>query len=1029
MHTIRGESSTELLQKVASELLTIKRRADLIRIFKTMLQANIGYTQAAIYILDSDTNQLYNLLHTDDLTQEHSVFCPQIQLKELSIAEILMDDSPDLSGFSEFSTEVDRHRSLVEKYLCKPVAKGAMFLTFSLRENNDFIGNLFLLFEDSSSLQPDLVDYLKLLAVTINMAVVHLLAVERQTVLGKNGQLLNLFRISCALTNVRELTDLQRIVQEMILAHFGAASCVVILKSERETSRCLLVAHEPAYFTNANPEGVYGVLFSAFDDCYRKTVNDPRPFLYNLEMLRSLAHKAPLLQAELTSGIVQKVVYPIGFEGGNQGYLFFSYTHQSAIAGLDTPQNRLFLTQFSCVISQLIEQQDVRKRIAQQDMITRLGTLIASVRTNEELLDVIQKNLKDVIGFAYTSISTINDGFMDKVLSSDEPQLFNLESLVYQHPLPEYLKIDYDSGIRQVVKTKFSKAGDAFGFWVLAFDHDREITASTLQLIKDLASQLSVSVQNIMINVKYELREKENNRLIQFSNAIASVQDRHKLAKIIKEHLSELFGIDDFLLWSVTPDFHYRSPVLFDQTSWLRSHPCFQTNTEAQFRNADGIHDTLIDRNGVSYFSEEALKSAYPDNRYFVREETDNQLIDLGGSVLRVGNEVVGILTFFTRRSDLVREKEDLFLSICSQLAIMASNRITTDRISEQLAEIKRYNERLDDEKIHLLNELELPAHKSDMIGSSVGIQTVFRLIQQVAYTESTVLILGETGTGKELVARSVHDNSPRKSKLMVKVNCAALPANLVESELFGHEKGSFTGALEKRIGKFELANQGTLFLDEIGEMPLELQGKLLRVLQEKEIERVGGKASIKVDVRVIVATNRNLEKEVALGNFRSDLYYRINIFPIRLPPLRDRIADVSLLANHFITKYAAKAGKEIKSLNSSVLREMQRYHWPGNIRELEHTIERSVLLTRGDTLKMVDIPKTTPALDERSIYSDKKIMTLYESERAHIMHIIKLCRGKIHGQNGAATLLGIPPSTLNSKMKKLNLGKQDIRF
>ncbi|GAB4029194.1 sigma 54-interacting transcriptional regulator [Spirosoma jeollabukense] len=1062
MVLLRDAYSTERLQKVATELLSIKRRADLIRLFNTILQSEIGYVQAAIYILDSDTNQLYNLLHAADRIQDYAVFSPQINLKELSIAEILMDDSPDLSGYREFNTDVDRHRSFVGKYLCNAPAPGFRMLSFSLRENNDFIGNLFLLFEEASQLLPDFVDWLKLVAININMVVIHLLAEERMVALGKNAQLVNLFNLSCALTNAGEFTDLHRIVHEKLLPYLGAVSCVVVLQNDGETRCYLMVINESESISPTVTEDVYAEPYTVYTACYGTALADKKLTLYGLDTLSTVAHKAAHLQAELSRGIRQKVVYPLDADGQNFGFLFLNYTHNNAITDLDSPAVGQFLHQFACAIFRLIDQEQVRKRMAQQEMIIQAGALIASVRNNDELLEVIKKSLKDVIGFTHTSMSainsdqssasaymldyqsisrhhsdysrvvssryTLNDGFIDKVLLSDDPLVFNLDHQSRQRPLPDYLAINYDSGIRQVVMTKFVRANEAFGFWVLSFDHDRMISTNTLRLIRDIASQLSVSVQNIMINVKYERREKERNRFTQFSNAIASIQDRTKLAKTIKEHLMDLFSIDDFQIWSVTPDFRYRSPVLFDQASLLLNHPCFQTDTDGQFKNDDGIYDALIDKAGVSYFSAAALLSAYPDHTYFSQEATANQLIDMGGSVLRVGNEVIGILTFFTQHSHLVREKEELFLSICSQLATMASNIITTDRISEQLAEIRNYTERLEDEKIHLLNALDLPANKSYMIGESVGMQAVLKLIQQVAYTESTVLILGETGTGKELVARSVHDNSPRKSKLMVKVNCAALPANLVESELFGHEKGAFTGALEKRIGKFELANQGTLFLDEIGEMPLELQTKLLRVLQEKEIERIGGKATIKVDVRIIVATNRNLEKEVALGNFRSDLYYRINIFPIRLPPLRDRIVDIPLLASHFISKYATRVGKEIKSLTSSVLREMQRYHWPGNIRELEHLIERSVLLTKGDTLKIVDIPKTNPALQEQQLFPDKKITTLHENERAHILRIIKLCNGKIHGQNGAATLLGIPPSTLHSKMKKLNLGKQEIR-
>lgn len=300
-------------------------------------------------------------------------------------------------------------------------------------------------------------------------------------------------------------------------------------------------------------------------------------------------------------------------------------------------------------------------------------------------------------------------------------------------------------------------------------------------------------------------------------------------------------------------------------------------------------------------------------------------------------------------------------------------------------------------------------------------------MIAQVASSDSTVLLQGETGTGKELIARAIHNSSSRKSKLMVKVNCATLPANLIESELFGHERGSFTGAFERRIGKFELANNGTLFLDEIGDMPLDMQVKLLRALQEKEVERVGGKTTIKTDVRIIAATNRDLEKLMEEGKFRSDLFYRLNIFPITLPSLRNRMEDIPELVSYFILRYAKKCGKEIRTIAAKALQELIHYDWPGNIRELEHLIERSVLLSTGDTIKEIHLPHKKKNLFSASDREDAPIRTMDENEKEHILKILKHVRGRIGGVGGAAELLGVPTSTLNSRMKRLGIRKEHL--
>lgn len=307
------------------------------------------------------------------------------------------------------------------------------------------------------------------------------------------------------------------------------------------------------------------------------------------------------------------------------------------------------------------------------------------------------------------------------------------------------------------------------------------------------------------------------------------------------------------------------------------------------------------------------------------------------------------------------------------------------------------------------------------IIGKSNKLEGVIEKIKVVAPTDTSVLVVGESGTGKEKVAHSVHELSDRSAQPIVVVNCAALPHSLIESELFGHEKGSFTGANTMRIGKFEQANGGTVFLDEIGELPLDSQVKLLRVLQEKEIERLGGNKTIKVNVRIVAATNRSLEKEVAEGRFRLDLYYRLNVFPIELPPLRERKEDIELLADFFLAKYAAASRRNITSINKNALEQLLNYNWPGNIRELEHLIERSVLLAKTAEIESFDLPENP---DKFSVEAPGQLKSMEEMERDHIMNALKSSNGKVSGIGGAAELLKLQPQTLYSKMKKLGIDK-----
>ena len=312
------------------------------------------------------------------------------------------------------------------------------------------------------------------------------------------------------------------------------------------------------------------------------------------------------------------------------------------------------------------------------------------------------------------------------------------------------------------------------------------------------------------------------------------------------------------------------------------------------------------------------------------------------------------------------------------------------------------------------------------MIGTSASMLEVLDHVQRVATTDISVLVLGESGTGKELVAQCIHHLSKRKDKPLITVNCAALPSTLIESELFGHEKGAFTGATDQRIGKFEQADKGTIFLDEIGELSLELQVKLLRVLQEKEIDRIGGKKTIPTDVRVIAATNRNLEKEMADGHFRIDLYYRLNVFPICLPPVRKRPEDILSLAQHFIDKSSKAMGKTVTGFSTRAEEKLLSYHWPGNIRELNNVIERSVLLADGpliDNLTFLAMPQNN--FTSSSQGKSDQVRTIDEIERDHILSVIQECRGKIAGKGGAAEALKMNTSTLNSRMKKLGIEKK----
>ena len=340
-------------------------------------------------------------------------------------------------------------------------------------------------------------------------------------------------------------------------------------------------------------------------------------------------------------------------------------------------------------------------------------------------------------------------------------------------------------------------------------------------------------------------------------------------------------------------------------------------------------------------------------------------------------------------------------------------------RAESALAEILRLKEQLEGERAYLQEEIKLGNNHGNIIGQSNALKHVLHKVGQIASSNTTVLIHGATGTGKELVARAIHSLSLRKNRALVKVNCATLPANLIESELFGHEKGAFTGSLAKHLGRFEIADGATLFLDEIGELPLELQAKLLRVLQEGEFERVGSSHTIKVDVRIIAATNRQLEEEVRNGRFREDLWYRLNIFPITLPPLRDRTEDIPLLVDFYVKKIAKRLGKAIEIIPEVVMTVLQNYNWPGNIRELENVLERAVINSSGPKLRLAD--ELAQSVKNVSATAAKTMETV---EREYILQVLEQTNWKVSGKDSASEILGLDRSTLRARMSKFSIEK-----
>ncbi len=382
--------------------------------------------------------------------------------------------------------------------------------------------------------------------------------------------------------------------------------------------------------------------------------------------------------------------------------------------------------------------------------------------------------------------------------------------------------------------------------------------------------------------------------------------------------------------------------------------------------------------------------------------------------------------------------REGDFLGYIGSCIDITESKHMQEELARALLEVRQLKEQLHNESIYLRDEANIATHFGQIIGHAESLKSALLQVEQVAATDSTVIITGETGTGKELFAQAIHSLSPRRERPLVKVNCSALPTTLIESELFGHEKGAFTGANARRIGRFELAHGGTIFLDEIGDLPLESQAKLLRVLQEWEFERLGSNKTIKVDVRVVAATNQGLEELVREGKFRADLYFRLSVFPIHLPPLRERREDIHALVSFFVNQFSQKLGKHIEIITAEALEALERYAWPGNVRELKNVLEKAVILSNGGKLRLADgvqpiwaaEPSAEAVIEPKAIETDAphRVGRLEEVERKHILDVMEQTYWRVEGEYGAAAILGLRPGTLRSRMKKLGIRRPSRR-
>jgi transcriptional regulator with GAF, ATPase, and Fis domain len=751
-------------------------------------------------------------------------------------------------------------------------------------------------------------------------------------------------------------------------------------------------------------------------------------------------------------GFVASISKPLHFGTGQFGVLTL-WSKKNAYGSLQVHLLNQIGDLLSVSVGTLLAEEVKEKRKIDNEILLEISNKIVSIRSKEDVSEVLSQSLKSRIGYddavvtVFNSEKSIYEVFSYHVSAGRRYHPEFEEAISRAYPVsdtddsfahvPRVLDVAemvdrgvqamdfiFKSGIVELAVVKLLDGESLRGLLVLMSEKKGVFTESSLALMQEISYQLSIAVSKLLVLEQLLRKEKENGILLAVGNQLASIRKKEELGPLLIRQLSDFSFYSDISIAKIDRENPMTfSSFLVNETSSRISNPEYPKMKKRHHIFPDGVFEKVLYSNVPVKFDLEALsmKASIP---VYVKFLLESGVVEMIGTPLRDRNVSIGVLFCFTSaRRPISDFQMRIFQGIGNLLGTAVANIMANERIEQQLEEIRQYKEQLEEEKSYLQQEIGNNMAFGDLVGTSAAMREVYGKLETVAKSDSSILIMGETGTGKELLARAIHNSSNRKRRLMVKINCASIPDNLIESELFGHEKGAFTGAHERRLGKFELAHQGTLFLDEVGELPTHLQPKLLRVLQEREFERVGGQHTIKTDVRIIAATNRNLEKAVMDGSFRNDLYYRLNVFPLTIPPLRERKEDIAPLANHFLRKYSQICGRHIDSISASAMKSLLSYPWPGNVRELEHLIERSVLLCRGSVLKEVILPKEMGvAAQGRS--GIQILKTHEENERDYILLILERCGGKVFGKGGAADILGLNVSTLNSKMKKLGIKK-----
>ena len=689
--------------------------------------------------------------------------------------------------------------------------------------------------------------------------------------------------------------------------------------------------------------------------------------------------------------------------------------------------------------------------VARYEALIRVSQAVSAYREPRKLFDVLVDELRRVIEFDGIGIAqydeatgaiewhvSIHCNEPNPVLKDKCAQKESMTCWVFQNqrPLvipyvdqetrfPDTMELLKKHEIQSVCMLPLTTVHRRIGSMFIASERADAYSEDEVRFLGLVADQMALAIDDALNFETSRTAQEQLKLLLDLTNSVVSTLDLRALLRSVSGNLRRVMGCD--LAGVGLPDAennkHLRLYALDfpDSKGFVREEvliPIEGTPPGMAFKTGEPFVGMIRD-----------LCNMIPDSPPLAEGLKTGAVLPLASR-----GRMHGILLLGRRdENNFSREEVKFLMQVASQVAIAVENALAYNKIAE-------LKEKLTQEKLYLEDEIRTELNFEEIVGKSAALRRVLQQVATVAPTDSTVLIYGETGTGKELVARAIHNLSSRQSNAFVKLNCAAIPMGLLESELFGHEKGAFTGAIAQRIGRFELANRGTVFLDEVGEIPLELQPKLLRVLQEREFERLGSTRTLTTDARLIAATNRDLGSMVEEQKFRSDLFYRLNVFPVRVPSLRERPEDIPLLVRHFAEQCARRMNKKIETISSETLKQMRQYHWPGNIRELQNVIERAVILSAGPVLNVPlseiqsrPLPAASDGNESRDkmgeASSGKDIRNvLEETERKHILNVLSQTNWVVAGPNGAAIRLGMKRSTLQLRMRKLGLSRESAQ-